>query len=175
MANAGQETCLQIVCVRLMQARHATGASSAPLHLHHMPSQPRPNRFTVRWPLLLRLILHCACELQVCPALPHPSPSHQVEKLKRTAADAEGALASREAALKEFSREGSKLERERRQGDAEVKARDVRLQRALEEVDKYKQMLQEVKLQVRCWQQPCLRKGKSGGWGEGSAAAARRG
>lgn len=79
MANAGQETCLQIVCVRLMQASHATRASSAPLHLHHMPSQPIPDRFIVRssapgWPLLLRLILHYSCQrvnsMCACPAPP---------------------------------------------------------------------------------------------------------
>lgn len=77
-------------------------------------------------------------------------------------------MASREAALKEFSREGSKVERERRQGDAEAKARDVRLQRALEEVDKYKQMLQEVKLQVRRRQHPAWARGRLGAGVEGA-------
>lgn len=87
MANAGQETCLQIVCVRLMQASHATRASSAPLHLHHMPSQPMPDRFIVRfsapgWPLLLRLILRCDCQPVNCKcALPCPTP-HPLTRLR---------------------------------------------------------------------------------------------
>lgn len=41
-----------------------------------------------------------------------------------------------------------RVEKERRAAEAEAKARDVRLQRALEEVDRYKQMLQDVKMQV---------------------------
>lgn len=69
----------------------------------------------------------------------------QVEKLKRAAADAESGLVQRELALKELSKEGGKAEKEKRAGEAESRARDIRLQRALEEVDKYKAMLADVK------------------------------
>ncbi len=41
-----------------------------------------------------------------------------------------------------------RLERERRHAEQETKARDVRLQRALEEVERYKAMLGELKSQV---------------------------
>jgi hypothetical protein len=69
----------------------------------------------------------------------------QVEKLKRAAADAESGLLQRELALKELSKEGGKAEKEKRAGEAESRARDIRLQRALEEVEKYKAMLADVK------------------------------
>ena len=73
----------------------------------------------------------------------------QVEKFKRAAADAEAALSARDQAAKELGREGSRADKERRAAEAEVRARDVRLARALEEVDRYKAMLQDVKSQVR--------------------------
>ncbi len=41
-----------------------------------------------------------------------------------------------------------RLERERRNAEQETKARDVRLQRALEEVERYKAMLGELRSQV---------------------------
>lgn len=41
-----------------------------------------------------------------------------------------------------------RVERERRNAEAEAKARDVRLQRALEDVEKYKAMLSELRAQV---------------------------
>lgn len=41
-----------------------------------------------------------------------------------------------------------RAEKERRNAELEARSRDVRLQRALEEVEKYKAMIQELKLQV---------------------------
>ena len=72
----------------------------------------------------------------------------QVEKHRKGQVDAEAALNAREAALKELSKEGGRVDKERRAGEAEQRARDVRLQRALEEVEKYKNLLGEVKAQV---------------------------
>ncbi|GAX75914.1 hypothetical protein CEUSTIGMA_g3357.t1 [Chlamydomonas eustigma] len=69
----------------------------------------------------------------------------QIEKLKRTAAEAEAAAATRELALKEAGR----FEKEKRISEAETRTRDVRLQRALEEVEKYKGMISDLRAQER--------------------------
>ncbi|KAF5841636.1 hypothetical protein DUNSADRAFT_12092 [Dunaliella salina] len=73
----------------------------------------------------------------------------QVDRLQKRLADTEATLAAREQALKEGSKETSRVGKERRVAEQESKARDVRLQRALEEVERYKNMLQEVRLQDR--------------------------
>jgi len=73
----------------------------------------------------------------------------QVERLQKKAADAESALANRDQAVKEINKESSRVERERRNAEAEAKARDVRLARALEDVERYKALLQELRAQER--------------------------
>ena len=89
---------------------------------------------------LTRLHVFMSVSFAVCCA--------QVEKHRKGQVDAEAALNAREAALKELSKEGGRVDKERRAGEAEQRARDVRLQRALEEVEKYKNLLGEVKAQV---------------------------
>ncbi|KAG2424292.1 hypothetical protein HXX76_014670 [Chlamydomonas incerta] len=73
----------------------------------------------------------------------------QLERTKRQAADAEAAARSTEGQVRELSKADSRAERERKAVEAEVRARDVRLQRALEEVERYKQLLSEVRTQER--------------------------
>ncbi|KAJ9524680.1 hypothetical protein QJQ45_024249 [Haematococcus lacustris] len=73
----------------------------------------------------------------------------QVERLQKRASEAEGALTSRDQAVKEGAKESSRAERERRAAEQDARARDVRLQRALDEVEKYKAMLLEVRNQER--------------------------
>ena len=72
----------------------------------------------------------------------------QVEKFRRAAADAEAALNARDQAAKEMGREGTRAEKDKRAAEADVRSRDVRLARALEEVERYKQTLQDLKSQV---------------------------
>lgn len=72
----------------------------------------------------------------------------QIEKYRKASQDAATAATANESRLKEVSKEGSKAERERKAAEQEAKARDVRLARALEEVEKYKAMLGQVKAQV---------------------------
>ncbi|KAL0026043.1 hypothetical protein WJX79_004749 [Trebouxia sp. C0005] len=67
----------------------------------------------------------------------------QIERLQRAADDAKQQLDSKENIVKELSRDGSKLDKERRQSEIDAKARDARLQRALEEVERFKALLQE--------------------------------
>ncbi|GFH25675.1 uncharacterized protein HaLaN_23679, partial [Haematococcus lacustris] len=73
----------------------------------------------------------------------------QVERLQKRASEAEGALTSRDQAVKEGAKESSRAERERRAAEQDARARDVRLQRALDEVEKYKAMLSEARNQER--------------------------
>eukprot|EP00198_Chlamydomonas_reinhardtii_P008473 XP_001697810.1 flagellar/basal body protein [Chlamydomonas reinhardtii] len=73
----------------------------------------------------------------------------QLERSKRQAADAEAAARSTEGQVRELAKADSRAERERKAVEAEVRARDIRLQRALEEVERYKQLLSEVRSQER--------------------------
>eukprot|EP00775_Hariotina_reticulata_P002450 gene2450-2753_t len=73
----------------------------------------------------------------------------QVDIHKKAAETARNALAAKEQQIQELNKEGAKADKDRRVVEQESRVRDVRLQRALEEVDKYKQLLQDVKLQGR--------------------------
>ncbi|KAG2440550.1 hypothetical protein HYH02_010134 [Chlamydomonas schloesseri] len=73
----------------------------------------------------------------------------QLERAKRQAADAEAAARNTEGQVRELAKADSRAERERKAVEAEVRARDVRLHRALEEVERYKQLLSEVRAQER--------------------------
>eukprot|EP00891_Asterochloris_glomerata_P002913 jgi/Astpho2/2913/fgenesh1_pg.00050_%23_155_t len=67
----------------------------------------------------------------------------QVDKWRKAAEDAQRRLDVKENIMVELSRDGSKLDKERRQSEAEAKAREVRLTRALEEIERYKALVQE--------------------------------
>ncbi|GLI66733.1 hypothetical protein VaNZ11_010674 [Volvox africanus] len=73
----------------------------------------------------------------------------QLDRAKKQAAEAESALRSTESQVRELAKSDSRAERERRASEAEVRARDVRLQRALEEVERFKQLLSDVRYQER--------------------------
>ncbi|GLC46035.1 hypothetical protein PLESTB_001025600 [Pleodorina starrii] len=73
----------------------------------------------------------------------------QLDRAKKQAAEAETTLRNTESQVRELAKADSRAERERRASEAEVRARDVRLQRALEEVERYKQLLSEVRAQER--------------------------
>eukprot|EP00877_Chromochloris_zofingiensis_P015056 jgi/Chrzof1/9804/Cz04g16080.t1 len=73
----------------------------------------------------------------------------QCEKYKKSAEQAKEALSAKEQQLKETSKDSIKVEKDRKASEQETRVREVRLQRALEELDRYKQLLQEVKAQER--------------------------
>ncbi|GIM09593.1 hypothetical protein Vretimale_13436 [Volvox reticuliferus] len=73
----------------------------------------------------------------------------QLDRSKKQAAEAESTLRNTESQVRELAKADSRAERERRASEAEVRTRDVRLQRALEEVERYKQLLNDVRSQVR--------------------------
>ncbi|GIL60873.1 hypothetical protein Vafri_15710 [Volvox africanus] len=73
----------------------------------------------------------------------------QLDRAKKQTAEAESALRNTESQVRDLAKADSRAERERRASEAEVRARDVRLQRALEEVERFKQLLSDVRSQVR--------------------------
>ncbi|PNH05013.1 hypothetical protein TSOC_008740 [Tetrabaena socialis] len=72
---------------------------------------------------------------------------YELDRSRKQAADAEAAVRGTESQARELVRADSRAERDRRAAEAEVRARDVRLQRALEEVERYKQLLSDVRAQ----------------------------
>lgn len=73
----------------------------------------------------------------------------QVDKYKKAAQQADEARAALELQLKDISKDGQGVDKARKQAETDMRARDVRLQRALDEVEKYKQLLTDVKAQER--------------------------
>eukprot|EP00201_Polytomella_parva_P007213 CAMPEP_0175085646 /NCGR_PEP_ID=MMETSP0052_2-20121109/28785_1 /TAXON_ID=51329 ORGANISM="Polytomella parva, Strain SAG 63-3" /NCGR_SAMPLE_ID=MMETSP0052_2 /ASSEMBLY_ACC=CAM_ASM_000194 /LENGTH=393 /DNA_ID=CAMNT_0016357693 /DNA_START=44 /DNA_END=1226 /DNA_ORIENTATION=- len=73
----------------------------------------------------------------------------QLDRAKKTASEAEAALQGHEQKAREMAKAEGKLERDRRQADAEQRGKDVRLTRALEELEKYRTLLAEAKSQDR--------------------------
>ncbi|GAQ91967.1 hypothetical protein KFL_008930030 [Klebsormidium nitens] len=67
----------------------------------------------------------------------------QAEKLRRTVDDLHAKLEARDRQIAELSKELDRVSRGNQKTEAEVRAREVRLNRALEEVEKYKRALQE--------------------------------
>lgn len=73
----------------------------------------------------------------------------QIEKYRKDAASAASAATAHESRAKEVSKDVGRVEKERKAAEAEAKARDVRLARALEEVERYKAALEAARAQVR--------------------------
>lgn len=73
----------------------------------------------------------------------------QVEKYRKAAEEAQNQLANNAQTVRELSKEGTHVDKQRRAAEAEARSRDLRLQRALEDVQKYKTLLEQVKSQEK--------------------------
>eukprot|EP00232_Nephroselmis_pyriformis_P008724 CAMPEP_0182885954 /NCGR_PEP_ID=MMETSP0034_2-20130328/19918_1 /TAXON_ID=156128 /ORGANISM="Nephroselmis pyriformis, Strain CCMP717" /LENGTH=338 /DNA_ID=CAMNT_0025019243 /DNA_START=37 /DNA_END=1053 /DNA_ORIENTATION=+ len=73
----------------------------------------------------------------------------QIDKYRKAADSLAASAAEKEREVAEVEREVDRVHRERKAQEADVRSRDVRLNRALEEVEKYKRVLQESKMNER--------------------------
>jgi hypothetical protein len=75
---------------------------------------------------------------------------NQVMRLQKQVDELKGKLAAKDTALKQLNDDAGNRERDQRAMDTDLKARNGRLNRALEEVQRYRSLLEEAK--VRPWQ-----------------------
>jgi hypothetical protein len=81
---------------------------------------------------------------------------NQVTKLLKQVDELKGLIAARDTALRQVSEQVSAKEREHRAAEGDLSARNVRLNRALEEVQRYRRLLEDAKVCRYIFHMLCL-------------------
>lgn len=72
----------------------------------------------------------------------------QVVRLQKQVQEQAAALSARDTALREVSNEANLKQRSQAAAEGDLKARNARLNRALEEVQRYRKLLEEAKVRA---------------------------